>query len=282
VLSAQQFRARGEAVAAMKADGIEYEARMELLEEVTWPKPLEELLDAAYEIYRRGHPWVGDYMVSPKAIVRDMFERAMTFGEYVQFYGLSRSEGIVLRYLADAYKALRQTVPDEAKTEELTDLIEWLGELIRQVDSSLVDEWEKLTNPDPESVELRAQPKTVTSNTRAFRVLVRNALFRRVTLAALRRYDELGDLDAADGWTANAWQDALGPYFDEHGDIGTGPDARGPAMLIVEEGKTAWTVRQILDDPASDHDWGISATVDLAASDAEGTAIVHVTDVGQL
>jgi superfamily II RNA helicase len=282
ILSAQLFRARGEAVAAMKADGIEYEERMELLDNVTYPKPLEELLEAAYEIYRRGHPWVGDYMVSPKTVVRDMFERAMTFGEYVQFYSLSRSEGIVLRYLADAYKALRQTVPDEAKTEELTDLIEWLGELIRQVDSSLVDEWEKLTNPDQEIAELRAQPKTLTSNTRAFRVLVRNALFRRVTLAALRHYDELGELDAADGWTATAWAEALDEYFDAHDEIGTGPDARGPAMLIIEEGKTSWTVRQIFDDPSDDHDWGISAIVDLAASDEEGAAVIHVTDVGQL
>jgi hypothetical protein len=282
ILSAQQFRARGEAVAAMKADGIEYEERMELLDSVTYPKPLEDVLEAAYEIYRRGHPWVGDYMVSPKTVVRDMFERAMTFGEYVQFYSLSRSEGIVLRYLADAYKALRQTVPDEAKTEELTDLIEWLGELIRQVDSSLVDEWEKLTHPDEELGAVRAQPKTLTSNTRAFRVLVRNALFRRVTLAALRHYDELGALDAADGWNAAAWEEALGEYYAAHDEIGTGPDARGPAMLIIEEGKTAWTVRQIFADPADDHDWGISATVDLAASDEEGTAVVHVTDVGQL
>jgi superfamily II RNA helicase len=282
ILSAQQFRARGEAVAAMKADGIEYEARMELLDDVTWPKPLEDVLEAGYEIYRRGHPWVGDYEVSPKAVVRDMLERAMTFPEYVQFYGLSRSEGVVLRYLADAYKALRQTVPDEAKSEELIDLIEWLGELIRQVDSSLVDEWEKLTNPDPESLELKAQPKTLTSNTRAFRVLVRNALFRRVTLAALEHYDELGALDAADGWNAAAWEEALGEYYEVHDEIGTGPDARGPAMLILDEGKTAWTVRQILDDPAGDHDWGISATVDLAASDEEGAAVVHVTDVGQL
>jgi hypothetical protein len=282
ILSAQQFKARGEAVAAMKADGVEYEARMELLDGVTWPKPLEDVLEAGYEIYRRGHPWVGDYEVSPKAVVRDMFERAMTFGEYVQFYSLTRSEGIVLRYLADAYKALRQTVPDEAKTEELTDLIEWLGELIRQVDSSLVDEWERLTNPDPDAPERSAPPRTLTSNTRAFRVLVRNALFRRVSLAALAKYGELGELDAADGWTAAAWEDAIEDYFDVHDEIGTGPDARGPAMLIIEAGKTAWTVRQIIADPAGDHDWGISATVDLAASDEEGTAVVHVTDVGQL
>ena len=282
ILSAQLFRARGEAVAAMKADGIEYEERMELLDSVTWPKPLEDVLEAGYEIYRRGHPWVGDYEVSPKSVVRDMFERAMTFGEYVQFYSLARSEGVVLRYLADAYKALRQTVPDEAKTEEVTDLIEWLGELIRQVDSSLVDEWEKLTNPDLEEGAVKAQPRTLTSNTRAFRVLVRNALFRRVTLAALGHYTELGVLDAADGWNAAAWEEAVEDYFDVHDEIGTGPDARGPAMLLIEEGKTAWTVRQIFDDPASDHDWGISATVDLAASDEEGTAVVHVTDVGQL
>ncbi len=282
ILSAQQFRARGEAVAAMKADGIEYDERMELLDSVTWPKPLEDVLEAGYEIYRRGHPWVGDYEVTPKSVVRDMFERAMTFGEYVQLYGLTRSEGVVLRYLADAYKALRQTVPDQAKTEEVTDLIEWLGELVRQVDSSLVDEWEKLTNPDPESEVVAAPPKTLTRNTRAFRVLVRNALFRRVTLAALGHYTELGELDAADGWNAAAWEEAVEDYFEVHDELGTGPDARGPAMLIIDEGKTSWTVRQIFDDPAGDHDWGISATIDLAASDEAGVAVVHVTDVGQL
>ncbi len=282
ILSAQQFRARGEAVAAMKAEGVEYEERIELLEDVTWPKPLADLLEAGYEIYRRGHPWVGDYAVSAKSVVRDMFERAMTFPEYVHFYGLARSEGIVLRYLADAYKALRQTVPDEAKTEELADLIEWLGELVRQVDSSLIDEWEKLSHPDGDSPEIAARPKTLTGNARAFRVLVRNALFRRVTLAALRRYDELGELDTGDGWNAAAWTEALGGYYAEHDEIGTGPDARGPAMLIIEESPGEWRVRQIFDDPAGDHDWGISATVDLAASDAAGEAVIHVTDVGQL
>src|ERR1035438_8569792 len=113
VLSAQLFKARGEAVAQMKADGMEYEARMEQLDSVTYPRPLDDLLDAAYEIYRRGHPWVADYAVAPKSVVRDMYERAMTFVEYVGFYGLSRSDGLVLRYLADAYKALRQTVPED-------------------------------------------------------------------------------------------------------------------------------------------------------------------------
>jgi superfamily II RNA helicase len=283
VLSAQQFRARGEAVAQMKADGIEYDERMELLESVSYPKPLADLLDGAYDIYRQGHPWVVDHQIAPKSVARDMFERAMTFIEYIGFYGLSRCEGVVLRYLAQAYRALRQTVPEEARTEELTDLIEWLGELVRQTDSSLIDEWSKLRDPgaEPEAA-IDERPPAVTGNPRAFRVLVRNAMFRRVELAALRRYAELGELDGGDGWDADAWADALEPYFEEHDDIGTGPDARGPAMLIIDKQRDYWSVRQIFDDPADDHDWGISAVVDLDASDEAGTAVLRVTDVGQL
>ncbi|HUB39665.1 MAG TPA: DUF3516 domain-containing protein [Streptosporangiaceae bacterium] len=283
VLSAQLFKARGEAVAAMKADGIEYEERMDLLEAVTYPRPQADLLEAAYDLYKRGHPWVADHQLAPKSVARDMYERAMTFGEFISFYGLARSEGLVLRYLADAYKAMRQTVPEEARTEELTDLIEWLGELVRQVDSSLIDEWEQLRNPVEEAQHLAAdRPPAVTGNKRAFRVLVRNALFRRVELAALRRWDELGELDSGDGWDAGAWAEALEPYFAEHGEIGTGADARGPAMLIIEELPGTWLTRQIFDDPAGDHDWGFSATVDLGASDEAGGAVITVTEVGQL
>jgi hypothetical protein len=285
VIAAQLFRARGEAVAQMKADGIDYDERMELLEDVTHPQPLADLLEAAYDIYRRSHPWVADYELAPKSVARDAYERAMSFTEYVGFYGLARSEGLVLRYLADAYKALRQTVPEEARTEELADLIEWLGEMVRQVDSSLLDEWERLRDGAdvlPGGGRREAAPPPVTGNKRAFRVLVRNELFRRVQLAALRRYDELGALDAEDGWDAEAWEDALEPYFAEHDEIGTGPDARGPGLLIIEEFPGRWEVRQIFDDPAGDHDWGLSARADLAASDEAGEAVLAVTDVGQL
>jgi hypothetical protein len=216
-------------------------------------------------------------------VVRDMYERALTFTEYVGFYGLTRSEGLVLRYLADTYKALRQTVPDDAKTEELTDLIEWLGEIVRQVDSSLIDEWERLRNPlDSDSSVAEARPATVTSNIRAFRVLVRNALFQRVRLAALGHYAELGDLDASGGWDQDAWAEVLEAYFDVHDEIGTGPEARGPGLLIMDQQPGQWVVRQIFDDPAGDHDWGISAVVDLADSDEAGTAVVRITEVGQL
>jgi len=287
VLAAQRFKARGEAIARMKADNVEYGERMVLLESVTYPKPLAELLDAAFEMYRSGHPWVSDHVVEPKSVARDLYERAMTFADYIGHYGLARSEGLVLRYLTDAYKALNQTVPDEVKTEELRDLTEWLGELVRQVDSSLLDEWEGLRFPAPDAPAVPASPldeppPPVTANRRAFRVMVRNELFRRVELASLRRYDDLGELGAADGWTAERWREALGPYFAEHAVIGTGPDARGPQLLIVDEGATAWRVRQIFDDPDGDHDWGISAIVDLSASDDAGRAVVRIGSVGQL
>jgi superfamily II RNA helicase len=281
VISAQQFKARGEAVALMKAEGIEYEERMALLEDVTHPKPLEELLNAAYWTYQRGHPWVSEHHVSPKSVVRDMYERAMTFVEYVSFYGLARSEGLVLRYLADAFRAVRQTVPDDAKTEELADLIEWLGELVRQVDSSLIDEWEKLTNPTGEA-EVDRRPPAVTGNLRAFRVLVRNALFRRVELAARRDYFALGELDAESGWDADAWQEAFAPYFDEYDEIGTDAAARGPLLLMIDQGEDVWMVRQVIDDPAGDHDWGISGEIDIAESDELGVAALRITEVGQL
>jgi superfamily II RNA helicase len=278
VLMAQQHAARGEAVAAMKAEGIEYEERMELLEEVTWPTPLaQELLHPAFATYRTGHPWVSEFALSPKSVVRDMAERSMTFTEFVSQYSLNRSEGLVLRYLADAYRALRQTVPAEARTSELEDIIEWLGELIRGVDSSLLDEWEALQNPAAVPVEqpLDEAPRPITANVRSFRVLVRNALFRRVELAARRRWDTLDSLDPDVDWEA-----ALQPYFELHDEIRTGPDARGPLLFQVSVEPWRWHVRQVLDDPASDHDWAVRAEVDLPASDRAGEVLLTVTGVG--
>ena len=291
ILAAQQNKARGEAVAAMKADGIEYEERMERLQDVSYVKPLEELLFHAYGVYRKSHPWVGDHTLSPKSVVRDMYERAMTFSEFVSYYELARTEGIVLRYLAGAYKALEHTVPDDLKSEDLQDLIAWLGELVRQVDSSLLDEWEQLANPEvmtaEEAQERADQVKPVTSNARAFRVLVRNAMFRRVELAALDRFQELAEMEESgtgSRWDADAWAEAMDAYWDEYDDLGTGPDARGPKLLQIEEqpANRLWRVRQVFADPNDDHGWGISAEVDLDASDEEGRAVVRVTDVGEL
>ncbi len=283
VLGAQEHKARGEAIGEMKAEGIEYDERMELLEEVSWPKPLEELLSHLYEVYRRSHPWVSEEALSPKSVVRDMYERAMTFAEYVAFYGLTRSEGLVLRYLGDAFRELRQTVPDSVRTEELVDLTEWLGAVVRQTDSSLLDEWEALSNPDASVVEAAEarppEPARITGNTRAFLVLVRNAMFRRLEWVARWRTSELTE---SSSWSEQEWAEALEAYFEEHADIDTGPDARGPQMLVVEKSPTAWLVQQIVGDPAGDHDWRITATVDLAASDEAGELVLDVTGLVQL
>ncbi len=295
VLAQQQFKARGEAVAAMKADGVEYEARMDALDEVEHPQPLAELLHAMFETFAASQPWVRDIELRPKSVVRDLYERAMSFTEYVSFYGLARSEGLLLRYLSDADRAIRQTVPDEAKTDELRDIIEWLRELVRQVDSSLQDEWEQLSSgagsgrPDDEPV-LPPRPPDVTTNRRAFLVLVRNELWRRVQLAALQRDDDLVALDPDAGWP-----EALDAYYADHDEVLTGGSARSASLVQIDEnpprdpddddaGDAArtWRVRQVIDDPAGDHDWGIDAVVDLDASAAEGAAVVRVLGVNRL
>ncbi len=285
VLLAQQFEARGEAVAAMKADGLEYEERMEALDDVTWPRPLADLLEQSLRTYRQRHPWVDPRDLSPKAVVREMFERAMTFGEFVAHHKLARAEGVVLRYLTDAYRALRATVPDSARTEELDDLVEWLGEVVRHTDSSLLDEWESLTHPDAEpGAEVRpaSEGRMLTDNPRALRVMVRQSMFRRVELVALGRWEALAALDG--GLTAEQWQDAAAGYLAEYHEVSTGPAARGPGLFVVdeepEEGR--WLLTQVLDDEEGDHDWRITAELDLAATDEAGEPALTVTGFGPL
>ncbi|KAA9153134.1 DUF3516 domain-containing protein [Microbacterium lushaniae] len=282
VLSQQEHLARGEAVAAMKREGLDYDQRMDALEEITYPKPLADLLAQSYEVFASSQPWIRDFALSPKSVVRDMFERALSFGEFVSVYSLARSEGLVLRYLSDAYRAIRQTVPVEAQTPDLTDLIEWLGELVRQVDSSLVDEWAALIAPpgDPAAPVVPPAPPSVLTNRRAFNVLVRNEMFRRIQLAALQRDDELAALDPdAD------WSEALDAYYAEHDEILTGGPARSATLVTMDESEAAdgvWRVEQTIDDPAGDHDWRIRAVVDLPASEEAGTAVVQVTEVVRL
>ena len=284
VLSAQQHLARGEAVTQMKADGLDYDERIAALDDVTYPRPLADLLDAAFATYCQTHPWLADQHLSPKSVVRDLWEQAMTFTEYVSYYGLTRSEGTLLRYLSDAYRALRSSIPAAARTDAVEDVTAWLGALVRQTDSSLLDEWEQLTQPDPTPVAgaAPAPAETLTSNTRAFTVAVRNALFRRVELAAHRRYDALGALDAHTGWDVEVWRAALETYYADYDTIGIGPDARNPLLLQIEKRPGSWRVRQVFDDPAGEHDWAITAEIDLAASDEAGEPVARVTEVGPL
>ncbi len=283
VLAAQLSKLKGETVAALKAQGMEYEERMAILDTLEHPKPLRELTYGLFDAYRLVHPWVEDHNISPKSVARDLYQQAMTFADYIDHHGLARSEGLVLRYLGDAYKGLAQTVPEEAKTDEVIDLTEWLGETVRQVDSSLLDEWELLRTAVvavPElattAAALAEGPPPVTANTRAFRVMVRNELFRLVELISRRSYWRVAEQGHGD---ASRWEAALAPYWERHASIGTGAPARGAALFQVDERADHWLVRQVLDDPEGDHDWALWARVDLPASDEAGAPVVQVLGV---
>jgi hypothetical protein len=180
-------------------------------------------------------------------------------------------------------------VPEDAKTDELLDLTEWLGETVRQVDSSLLDEWEQLRHPDPDlpppaagplAAAPPAPPAGVTANPRAFGVMVRNELFLWVELLARRAYAELADRLATPAWSPEALAEAMAPYWEEHDTVGIGPEARGGALFEVAESPDGWTVRQAIDDPAGHHDWAVHAGIDLAASDEEGRAVVSLVSIG--
>ena len=284
ILLQQQFIARGEAVQEMKADGLDYDERMDALDEITWPQPLADLLEHAHGVYAGSHPWLAESPVRPKSVVRDMYARGMTFGQFVAHYKVQRSEGLLLRYLSDAFRALRQTVPEASRTEELADIIAWLGEVNRLTDSSLIDEWNKLADlAGGEAVPLDEAPppsRPVTGNERAFRVLVRNALWRRVELMADDDLDALASLETGQSvvMTRRHWDEALGDYWDEHDEIGTDSDARGPRFFDVTPKGRTWQVRQIIADPEGNHDWALHAWVDLDECDEAGDLIVHTTD----
>ena len=328
LLYAQQRQARGEAVAAMKAEGMDYEERMAALEEITWPRPLAELLEPALEMYRQSNPWVAEYELSPKSVVRDMVENAMTFSDLISRYELSRSEGVVLRYLTDAYRALRQVVPEEHRTPEVEEVVDWLGGLVRAVDSSLLDEWEALGRAQaghadeaagllaaarPEADETAGVERAfgadadgrvaLTRNLHAFRAAVRREMFRRIELMARDDVEGLGRLDAPSGWGEDRWDEALARYWDEYDWIGTDTAARATALAPLEEspdavalaaagvserliealeasGRKVWLATQVVDDPDGDHDWRLTALVDLAECDAAERAVVHLLNVG--
>ena len=273
VLRAQERRARDEAMAAMKAEGVDFEERVERVRDVTYPKPLEEQIDTAYQAYCEKVPWARDFEPAPKSVLRDMLETGCDFKSYIQSYKIERCEGILLRYLAEAFRALDRTVPADKKTPQLDDVVAWLGLIVRSVDSSLVDEWAAAGQPID-----AAPPKLadeVVADRRGLTVLVRNALFHRVRLAARDRADELGALDEDWGFGTLRWKRVLDAFYEAHDELLTDADARSAAYLSIDEAdeKTdhVWHVHQVFADADGDHDFGIMADVDLnATQDGDG------------
>ena len=284
VLRAQERAARDRALAEMKADGIDYEERLEKLADVTYPKPLEDVLDAAFAQYCEKVPWANDYALSPKSVLRDMLESASDFKGYIQKLKIARSEGILLRYLAEAFRSLDRTVPLEKRNDQLCDIISWLGFVVRSVDSSLVDEWAAAGDPAALDAAPPQAADAVVADRRGMTLLVRNALFTRVTLAAREHIDELGDLDADWGMTGARWRRALDAYFEQHDEIILDADARSTAFFSIDESdeKAAhlWHVHQIFSDESGDHDFGIMADLDLDATADEGEAVFKNYRVG--
>ncbi len=279
LIAAQVNKVKDEMMADMKSRGVEYEERMEKLNDAEAPKPEKERLYESFDRFRTKHPWVGTDNVKPKSVVRDMYEQAMTFKEYVNHYGLKRSEGVLLRYLSDVYKALAQNIPEDAQTEELEDLSEWLGATVRQVDSSLLDEWERLTALDqgdddrhmslgalPHDVALervQAAEHDVTANQRAFKVMIRNEMFRWVQLIARKRYDKLPEGDHA----------TLDKFWEEFDELLIDADARSTSRFMYDP--EALRATQILHDSDEIDSWRIEGLVDLEQSAVEGRAVVR-------
>lgn len=289
VLRAQERQARDAAMAAMKADGVEYEERLERLQDITYPKPLEDLLDAAFAQYCTKVPWAADYELSPKSVLRDMLESAADFKGYIQKLGIARSEGILLRYLAEAFRSLDRTVPLEKRNDQLNDIISWLGFVVRSVDSSLVDEWAAAGEDSAFDAAPPSGADVVVADRRGMTLLVRNALFRRVSLAARERADELGELDEAWGMGEIRWRRALEAFFEAHEELLVDGDARSTAFFTIDEsdelkpaaeGGHVWHVHQIFHDSDGDHDFGIMADVDLDATQEESEAVFKNYRVG--
>ena len=298
VTNAQVQRMKRRAMARMKEDGVEFDDRISRLDEMDYPKPLAEELETHYEGFLRRHPYVFGETVKPKAIAREMYELGYDFNKYVTHHGLNRSEGSVLRYLTDAYKSLVQNVPENLKSKAVCDLEEWLGETIRQVDSSLIDEWEALRDPDaaaraaadPEAAAAAAAATHPAGNLiagRAFRVMVRNGAFRWVQLLADGEEEDMRELattlpprERAKPWTVDELYDAVEPYWETHESIDVSHDARSPDLFELEEDREEhWRVTQRLKDPAGDLDWVVEGEVDLAASTEAGTAVLRLVEI---
>lgn len=272
VLRAQERKARDAAMAEMKMDGVDYDERLERIAEVTYPKPLEDLLDAAFGKYCDAVPWARDYCLRPKSVLRDMLESAADFKGYIQKLSIMRYEGILLRYLSEAFRGLDRTIPEDKRTEQLKDIIAWLGLVVRSVDSSLVDEWENAGSVLDAAPPDAAGAEAVVHDRRGLTVLVRNALFSRVRMAAHRDIAGLGEADGEWGFGERAWAQALDEYYEAHEEILLDADARSKAYLILneadEEEAHVWHVRQIFHDEDGDNDFAIAADVDLDATQA--------------
>jgi hypothetical protein len=286
VLFKKLDKLKGEKVAELKQAGVEYEERMAELEKLEHPKPLRDFVYESFNAFAARHPWVGRENIRPKSIAREMYEGYFSFADYVKEYDLHRAEGVLLRYLTDAYKALVQSVPEREKTRDLDLVIDFLGAIVRGVDSSLLDEWEQLRDPDyvpvpKQEADASDTPPDITRDERTFTVLVRNEAFRIVRALARRRYAEIEEIvETSDPrWLPDRVEAAIAPFFEAHGSIDTGPDARAAASAKIEKDSAFWKVLQVLHDEEGATETALYVRVDLARSRDEGRPVILLDEI---
>ncbi|MBS0633152.1 MAG: DUF3516 domain-containing protein [Verrucomicrobia bacterium] len=287
ILRRQIDKLKGEKVMELKEAGVPYEERMEKLEAIEHPKPLREFLYDTFNAFAAAHPWIQQENVRPKSIAREMFERYLSFADYIKDYGLERSEGLLLRHLSQVWKVLSQTVPAAAKTEEVIEMEDYFRELIRGIDSSLLEEWERLKNPDFVAAEDPTQPARpatfdLTRDLPSFRRLIRTAIFGFLQDVAARDYEAaVGRLRAAptesDAFSpeARALESTFAPYFETHGRFRLDPEGRSAKHTHWSDDTAAANIAQVLVDDEEHNDWEATFTVDVAASRAENRAVVQ-------
>ncbi|MCB9541916.1 MAG: DUF3516 domain-containing protein [Myxococcales bacterium] len=272
VLRAQQQKLRDEKYQQLKAEGAEYEVLRETLDKVTWPMPDADFVFEVFDAYASSHPWVRAGDLRPKSVVRDMYERYATFGEYVRHYGLPRAEGVLLRHISQTYKALVQSVPDSVKDDRVYALIGYVRALLR-ADSSLLQTWEAMkqgegtplegTEPGPAAVP------TLLDDPRLFRARLRAELHAFVKALADRDYEEAADslrtpADPDEVWDAERLEKALAPFYAAYDRIRFDHDARNAKYTrLVETGPRQWTVTQVLCDDEGDDMWFAEGVIDL-------------------
>ncbi len=292
ILRKQVDLLKGELIGRLKNEGVEFEKRMELLEEVEWPKPGKEFIYDTYNAFVAKRPWMKDARVRPKSIAREMFEHWQSFEDYVKTYGLERSEAVLLRHLSEVYKVLSQTVPPAAKTEDLIEAEAFLEDIVRNVDSSLLDEWEKLRNPDyvPEQEKPVAERRAVafTRNRPAFQRALRHAVLAIVkAMAEGNTANILAQIEPADSdgtpWTRQRIDGLLDGYFAKHQRIRLDPEARAAKHTrISEDSPRRWICEQTLVDPDEWNDWAFKLTIDLDRCDAAAGIVLVLDDLAPI
>jgi hypothetical protein len=274
-------------MAEMKAAGVEYDERIAELEKLEYPKPHREFIYGSFGEFEAKHPWVGRENIRPKSIAREMVEEFYSFSDYIKEYDLQRAEGVLLRYLSDVYKTLVQSVPASAKDEGVEDIVVYFRAMVRQADSSLLDEWERMRTgvegaARPAERNDPLKPPGITQDKRAFTVLLRNELFHLQKALANRDYGRAVEIvqPSESFGEARHFEAAMTPYFAEHASIRLDPKARGPKNTLVDEEASVWRLRQIICDPEEHDDWVIEAIVDLAKSDELGRPAISVQRIG--